>query len=185
MRAPDPISSLSGPGNARRARLAVQVATPARVTAANVEIDIRGLAEAVAVFIHPDGRVLLRRQGTADRAGFAHSELAVMRGMTLTHNHPCGLPPSAQDLALASSCQLQELRVVTAQHSHVIEGLPSHSRHYWRAAHAGAMRKVHPRIRELVLSARLDIAQASCERAHLACRLLAVQHGFTYARWPA
>lgn len=156
--------------------------SPAQRTAAQVENEIRHLADTVGVFIHPDGSIVLRRQGQHDRVGFAESELAVMQGMTFTHNHPGGLGPSAADIAFASSYQLHELRVVTPHFHHVVLDVPGHSRHYWSAAYAGAMRKVQPHIVERVKSARLNIRQAASEQAHQACRLLAHQHRFSYAR---
>lgn len=66
-----------------------------------------------AVIVGPDGQLVLQKKGTHNAVRFSDEELAMMRGATLSHNHPGGNSLSKEDVQLALDFDAKEMRAVT------------------------------------------------------------------------
>lgn len=120
------------PGNPRSEP---DLSTPARLTAVQIEDEIRRDLVETGAFIAADGRVMLRRSGLLNRVSFLPDELAGVPGATFTHNHPGGGSFSLEDILVAAELGLQEIRVVTPRFRHGAAGLPNLQREAWRTAY--------------------------------------------------
>ncbi len=66
-----------------------------------------------AILFNPDtGETVLAKRGSKDRVGFTASEVAAMRDQVLTHNHPGDEGFSVDDMALAATANLRQIRAV-------------------------------------------------------------------------
>lgn len=63
----------------------------------------RGGGIEFASAVDDQGRVLLRKEGAADRIDFSEAELEAIKGATLIHNHPGGAGLSLADLTVATN----------------------------------------------------------------------------------
>lgn len=178
-RQPSPTFSAYDPG----ASLATpDISTPARVTAVQLENEIRRDALETGVFIATDGRILLCRTGWRNRVGFSAGELASMRGATFSHNHPGGSAFSLEDMLLATEYELLELRAVDSRFRHIANALPQINEKIWRRAYHLQMQKIRPPVEQAVRMGHLHPADANAETLHLVWFKLSNQFGFQYTR---
>lgn len=158
------------------------ISTPARATAVRVEDEIRRDDLETGVFIAPTGRVLLRRQGLADRVGFSPRELRRMHGATFTHNHPGESGFSPDDLARAGEAQVAELRVVTPLFRHVIQDFPNLPESKWHALFEIEQQKLAASLIDQVRTGTLNPKDFGPQTIHLAWVRIAAKMGFSYER---
>ena len=79
-----------------------------------MEDQIRGQSYETAAVVDKDGYLLLEKDGGTDHVDLgAPEERALMKGNTLTHNHPSGTMFSPQDLGYFAGNELEEIRATT------------------------------------------------------------------------
>src|SRR5437879_10945203 len=86
-----------------------------------------------AVALRSDGAVLLAKRGRGSSVSFTDAEMDVMwQAAVFTHNHPAGGSFSPQDVAMACTLEVGEIRVVTAEWTHLLRpGAAGWDRAYW------------------------------------------------------
>lgn len=95
------------------------------------ETNIRTKRYEVGVVLDRKGNILVRREGKAREVRFSKEELKLMKDNVLTHNHPSALgrsgvsaigqPFSKEDLILAVSRNVKEIRAVTPTYTFSIK----------------------------------------------------------------
>lgn len=79
-----------------------------------MEDQIRGQSYETAAVVDKDGYLLMEKNGSVDQVDLsAPEERALMKGNTLTHNHPSGTMFSPQDLGYFAGNELEEIRATT------------------------------------------------------------------------
>ena len=79
-----------------------------------MEDQIRGQGYETAAVVDKHGYLLLEKDGAVDQVDLsAPEERALMKGNTLTHNHPSGTMFSPQDLGYFAGNDLEEIRATT------------------------------------------------------------------------
>ncbi len=99
------------------------VSTPARRAAVEFENRIRNELREHGAFFDAEGRALHEVIGEFDRIGVEERILESLRGSAFSHNHPGGLSFSVEDVILAATYGLVELRVVTDRLRYSLTGL--------------------------------------------------------------
>lgn len=89
---------------------AVLVRNPLR----EIELAIRDLSVEVAYAVDTDGEIVLVREGLHSMVDLSDVPIETLTGRILTHNHPQGASFSWQDVRLALSVGLTEIRAVGA-----------------------------------------------------------------------
>ena len=96
-------------------RAAAAAQTPEQKRSATikaVENKIRNQNYESAALIDSDGKQLFFKDGEASQVAFSSEECRMMRGMTLTHNHPNSSMFSTHDIKTFVTTNLTELRAV-------------------------------------------------------------------------
>lgn len=79
-----------------------------------MEDQIRGQGYETAAVVDKHGYLLMEKDGAVDQVDLsAPAERALMKGNTLTHNHPSGTMFSPQDLGYFAGNELEEIRATT------------------------------------------------------------------------
>jgi hypothetical protein len=90
------------------------------------ESRIRSDSVETGIIVDGDGKIVLKKKGTEDQVSFTSSEVALMTGRVLTHNHPhepgydtigIGLSLSMPDLKSLNYAKAKEMRAVTKEGS--------------------------------------------------------------------
>ena len=89
-------------------------------TLAKEETAIRGNNFETGVVVDANGKVLVRNTGTGSEVRFSKADTAVMKGNTMTHNHPEGSTFSPADIDLATKHGLSEIRAVSTNKTFVL-----------------------------------------------------------------
>jgi len=149
---------------------------------------IRALAHEEAVALDDEGKVLLAKRGVGSTVTFADAEVERMRGAAVfTHNHPAGNSFSPQDVSLACTLEFGELRVVTAQWTHIIRPGPTGwaEKDWSRLDEAGqrACLAVTDDFQEALRRRRLSISEANAEFWHWVWERVAEAEGLVYERF--
>ncbi len=152
------------------------------MTAVRIENEIRYAELETGVFIAPDGGVLLRKQGVADRVGFTVRELRRMGGAIFTHNHPGGGSFSPHDLARAGESGVAELRVVTPVFRHIMLLPPIETGPFWQTMLETEQNQIAVRLIDQVRIGVVHPKDYGLEVLHLAWVSIAAKMGFTYQR---
>ncbi len=152
------------------------------------ELRIRSLLHEEALALDHEGRVLQAKRGFGSGVSFTEAEVERMRGAAVfTHNHPAGNSFSPQDVALASTLQFRQLRVVTPQWTHVLQAGPAGwSEKDWpRLDEAGqrAFLVVTDEFQEAIRRRRLSISEANAEFWHCVWERVAEAEGLDYERF--
>jgi hypothetical protein len=149
---------------------------------------IRALPNEETGALDDEGRVLLAKRGAGSTVTFTAPEAVRMRGAAVfTHNHPAGNSFSPQDVSLACTLQFRELRVVTAQWTHVLRPGPAgwSEKDWSRLDDAGqrAFLVVTDEFQEAIRRRRLSISEANAEFWHCVWERVAEVEGLDYERF--
>lgn len=82
------------------------------------EREIAGLNTEKGYLFDPHGNVLLSKVGDRSSIGFTETELALFSNNVFTHNHPRDSSFSHQDIGLAATWNLSEIRAVGVENRH-------------------------------------------------------------------
>lgn len=150
---------------------------------------IRGLDHEEAVAIDRDGVVLLSKQGGGTSVSFSDAEMERMRGAAVfTHNHPVGNSFSPEDVAMACTLEFGELRVVTAEWTHVLRPTAAGwSAQDWTTRLSDAAQRafleVTDEFRQALDRRRLTLDEANAEFWHRVWERVAEVEGLDYDRY--
>lgn len=113
------------PGKSKAHDLAIQrekeraagaaASTPQMKAVHSIEDNIRAQFYETAAVVDKDGKVLFRKDGAANQVGFSKAECEMMKGSTLTHNHPKSSMFSVEDTLCFARNDLQEMRATTRE----------------------------------------------------------------------
>lgn len=148
------------------------------------EDGIRDDALESGAFFSADGAELKRRTGNVSSICYLHSELEDCRGLLFTHNHPHGLPFSADDIAIACEYDLCAIRAVTHSFRYIMHrpnsGWPFPEN--LKAEFEKGLRCTKDKVTSLVHSNEVSRQDAQAEHFHLAWQKCASVFGFRYER---
>lgn len=89
--------------------------SPRMKTIHSIEDKIRGQFYETAAVVDKDGKVLLMKDGSENVVGFNAEECKLMKGATLTHNHPLSSMLSVEDAACFVGRDLEEMRATNRE----------------------------------------------------------------------
>lgn len=89
--------------------------TPRMQSIHSVEDKIRNQNYESAAIIDKDGNELLFKDGAQSSVGFSPTECAMMKGNTLTHNHPRSSMFSDEDIKCFTKNEMEEIRATTRE----------------------------------------------------------------------
>ena len=89
--------------------------TPRMKAIHSVEDKIRNQNYETAAVIDKDGNVLINKDGSHSMVGFTGTECAMMKGNTLTHNHPRSSMFSDEDIKCFETNDMLEIRATTRE----------------------------------------------------------------------
>lgn len=100
-----------------------------------------------------EGNELLRKKGGKSSVSFTGGEIKMMKGRTLSHNHPGGGNFSPADVGVFAHAQLSEIRAVTDEYVFIIRGKidPGLTKSFEEAAARARKRAVDDRLFEMKL----------------------------------
>jgi hypothetical protein len=160
--------------------------TPLKAAVIQFEDEIRGSGLEVGAFFASDGKLVLRREGDADRIGIRTNEFAAVEGTVFTHVHPQGGNFSPDDLERAFELKLAELRVVTRMFRFSVAS--SAERYSWPGGKAlGRLIAKHQpgaiaEVKDRIISGELNPRDAQAEVEHVLWRRIFEAVKLTYRR---
>ena len=89
--------------------------SPRMKTVHDIEDKIRSQFYETAAIVDKDGNVLLMKDGAENMVGFTAEECELMKGATLTHNHPCSSMLSVEDASCFVGSGLEEMRATNPE----------------------------------------------------------------------
>lgn len=89
--------------------------SPRMKTVHSIEDKIRAQFYETAAVVDKDGKVLLMKDGSENVVGFTAEECNVMKGATLTHNHPLSSMLSVEDASCFVGRDLEEMRATNRE----------------------------------------------------------------------
>ena len=89
--------------------------SPRMKTIHNIEDKIRSQFYETAAIVNKDGKVLLMKDGAENMVGFTREECDMMKGATLTHNHPLSSMLSVEDATCFVRGELEEMRATNRE----------------------------------------------------------------------
>ena len=84
-----------------------------------VKIDFDNCAVCGMVF-DDEGNLIYQADGAKDRISFSPQEVNLMRGKTLTHNHPSSSPFSEDDVRFFFETNLKEIRATGREYTYIL-----------------------------------------------------------------
>lgn len=148
------------------------------------ESEIRRLRYEKAYVFDDDGRMILAKDGEETHVAFTRDEVMQFTGRTLTHNHPSGGSFSLDDINLAVSHDLREIRVVGGEYTHVMrpgkKGWPTLNK--LASAYDDADHEVGEELWRETLLGKMIPEQANKEHHHRVWLRVAQKLGLYYRR---
>jgi NAD+--asparagine ADP-ribosyltransferase len=90
-------------------------------TLRSIEKDIRNQSYETAAIVDSKGSILLRKDGSKDYVPFTDSEVKLMRGASITHNHPSDNSFSPEDGYVLVLSGASEIRAVGKKWTHSLK----------------------------------------------------------------
>lgn len=147
------------------------------------------------VCVNANGEIIIDKRGTSNQVSFTQEECKLMKDCIFTHNHPSGwkYPEndicrignsfSIQDICLAISCDIAEMRAVTPNYTFSLKR-PSRG---WNINlqdfvedYEKENRKLHTEFTDRINKGTLTIGQATSTYFHILCKRLAKKYGLDY-----
>lgn len=151
------------------------------------EAGIRNQDFETAIAFNDDGAEFFRKDGDRASVGFSLEEAKSFRGRRFTHNHPSGGSFSAQDIRLATTHGLAEIRAVGSEFTYSMlppkrgwtaEMWKSEIEPAWARAHSDTIAELMPHVR----AGRMTPAEADFEHWHRVWIKVSKDTGLRYSR---
>lgn len=113
-----------------------------------------------------NGKIILEKVGAKDHINFTQEEVKLFENNIFTHNHPRGSSLSPEDVAFASSRNLQEIRAVGTEHRYSMSRpVNGWSRDFWSSKIEPVMRKYNQEVENEFYS-KIRAGQITVEQAN-------------------
>ena len=159
------------------------VSTLQKAATVQFENTIRNEKLEYGAAFNSQGNKLLEKVGEPDRVSYSVNDLAAMRGLVFTHNHPLDTSFSVQDVLLAAEAGMKELRAVGPRLRYSFAGLDGITDlGQLEADIRRIIQQVNQQLSDAVKTTQLHIFDMNAYGSHLVWLRVAAELGLTYRR---